>query len=206
MQIVSLISQKGGAGKTTLAINLAVAAGLAGYQAALIDLDPQASSAQWGDSREAPEPAIVSVPAARLTQVLEAAKGSGADFCVIDTAPHSESASLAAARASDLCLVPVRPAILDLRAIALTLDMLQLVKARRAIVLNSIPTKGLGAEATAALTALGCPLGPSVWQRVAFMHALTAGLGVQEYEPEGKAAGEIRSLFGWLTDQLSSPT
>lgn len=206
MQIVSLISQKGGAGKTTLAINLAVAAGLAGYQAALIDLDPQASSGQWGDSREAPEPAIVSVPAARLTQVLEAAKGSGADFCFIDTAPHSESASLAAARASDLCLVPVRPAILDLRAIALTLDMLQLVKASRAIVLNSIPTKGLGAEATAALTALGCPLGPSVWQRVAFMHSLTAGLGVQEYEPEGKAAGEIRSLFSWLTDQLNRLT
>lgn len=202
MQVISLVSNKGGAGKTTLAINLAVAASLEGHQTALIDLDPQGSSAQWGDSREAPEPVIVSVQAPRLKTVLEAAEGSGAEFCFIDTAPHSESASLAAARASNLCLVPVRPAILDLRAIALTLDMLQLVAAKRAIVLNSIPTKGLALEATNALSGLGCSLGPTVWQRVAYMHSLTAGLGVTEYEPEGKAAGEIRLLFDWLKKQL----
>lgn len=206
MQVISLVSNKGGAGKTTLAINLAVAASLDGYQVALIDLDPQASASQWGDSREAPEPAIVSVQAARLTPVLEAAKGSGADFCFIDTAPQSESAALAAARASTLCLIPVRPAILDLRAIALTLDMLQLVAARRAVVVNAIPTKGLGIEATGALDSLGCALGPPIWQRVAYMHSLTAGLGVQEYEPEGKAAEEIRQLFSWLKNQLDITT
>src|SRR5215212_1378238 len=115
MKTITILSQKGGAGKTTIALHLAVAAELDGQQTAIIDLDPQASATSWGDSRAAETPAVVSAQASRLTQVLEAARKAGATLAIIDTAPHSESAALAAARAADLILIPCRPAILDLR-------------------------------------------------------------------------------------------
>src|SRR4051812_9330361 len=116
MKVIALLSQKGGAGKTTLALHLAVAAEQDGHQTAIIDLDPQASAASWGDSRAAETPVVVSAQSSRLAQVLEAARNAGAALAIIDTAPHSESAALAAARAADLILIPCRPAILDLRA------------------------------------------------------------------------------------------
>lgn len=65
MKTIALVSQKGGVGKTTLATGLAVAAHQAGLSAAIFDLDPQASAAFWKDTREAAEPAVVPIPAAR---------------------------------------------------------------------------------------------------------------------------------------------
>src|SRR4051812_10256439 len=126
MKVLAIISQKGGAGKTTLTLHLAVAAELAGLTAAVIDLDPQPSATGWRDTRTTETPAVVSAQAARLTKVLETAAGHGVALAIIDTAPHSESSALAAARAADLILIPCRPAILDLRAIGTTVDLAKL--------------------------------------------------------------------------------
>ena len=119
MLTVALVSQKGGAGKTTIAINLAVASELAGRPAVVVDLDPQASAATWGDSREAEAPVVVSAQAARLAEVLATAREHGAALTLIDTAPHAE----AAARTADLVLVPCRPSVLDLRAVTASQDI-----------------------------------------------------------------------------------
>src|SRR5215831_20100587 len=97
MYIVSMLSQKGGTGKTTLSLHLAVASETAGKRAVVIDLDPQASSAEWKDSRQSDTPVVVSVPATRLPHALHAAQDGGADLVVIDTAPHAGDAALAAA-------------------------------------------------------------------------------------------------------------
>lgn len=197
MKTIAIISQKGGAGKTTLALHLAVAAELDGNRAAVIDLDPQASAASWGDSRSEDNPAVVSAQAARLTNVLEAAQEAGAKLAVIDTAPHSESAALSAARAADLVLIPCRPAILDLRAISNTVDLVKLAGANACIVLNAVPPRGtLADEAAEAVSGYGVNLLPiRVGQRAAFIHALTAGQTAQEYEPQGKAAAESQNLY-----------
>ncbi|MGK7934545.1 MAG: ParA family partition ATPase [Xenococcaceae cyanobacterium] len=197
MKTIAIISQKGGAGKTTLALHLAVAAELDGQRAAVIDLDPQASAASWGDSRSEDNPAVVSAQAARLTNVLEAAQEAGAKLAVIDTAPHSESAALSAARAADLVLIPCRPAILDLRAISNTVDLVKLAGANACIVLNAVPPRGtLADEAAEAVSGYGVNLlSVRVGQRAAFIHALTAGQTAQEYEPQGKAAAESRNLY-----------
>lgn len=204
MKTIAILSQKGGAGKTTLAIHLSIAAGQSAHTAVIIDLDPQASATHWKDSRQDETPAVVSAQASRLTSVLDAAKQGGARLAIIDTAPHSESASLAAARAADLILIPCRPAILDLRAIRSTIDIAKIADKPAAAVLNSVPPRGsLAADAADAIAEYGIAIAPvQMRQRAAFMHALTGGQAAQEYEPRGKAAAEARRLYGWVCQQL----
>lgn len=204
MKVLAILSQKGGAGKTTLALHLAVEAERLGLATAVIDLDPQASAASWGDGRQQETPAVVSAQASRLNQVLTAARDGDAQLAVIDTAPHSESAALAAAREADLILIPCRPAILDLRAISHTIDLARMVAKPVSVVLNSVPARGsLLREAEEALEGydvIVCP--ESLGQRSAFIHSLTAGLTAQEYEPHGKAAREVERLMRWTATQL----
>jgi chromosome partitioning protein len=205
MKTVAVLSQKGGSGKTTLALHLAVAAEIAGRPTAIIDLDPQCSAAGWKDSREADSPVVVSSPASRLQHVLEAAKKHGTALAIIDTAPHSESAALAAARASDLVLIPCRPTILDLKAISTTVDLATLAQKEPRVILNAVPARGpLGDEAYSAIQGYKVLVSPvRICQRAAFFHALTIGKTAQEYEPNGKAAGEIARLYKWTSKELS---
>jgi chromosome partitioning protein len=200
MKTIAIISRKGGAGKTTLAVHLAVAAIVDGLTTAIIDLDPQASATGWGDSRTLDAPTVVSAQAARLPKVLEAAASNGADIVFIDTAPHSETAALAAIRAADLILIPCRPAILDLRAISDSIDLVNLAKKTATVVLNAVPPRGSSAsEAESAIATYGVAVAPiQVGQRAAFVHSLTAGQTAQEYEPSGRAAEEIQQLYKWI--------
>jgi chromosome partitioning protein len=99
MKVVAILSQKGGAGKTTLALHLAAAAEAAKLSTVVIDLDPQASASDWKDSREHETPVVTALPHTRLPQGLQAAKEGGAKLVVIDTAPHSEAAAMAGRKA-----------------------------------------------------------------------------------------------------------
>jgi chromosome partitioning protein len=175
-----------------------------GRSAAIIDVDPQASATGWADHRKSDKPAVVSSQAARLSQVLAAANDAGAALAIIDTAPHSEHAALAAARAADLILIPCRAAILDLRAINSTIDLAKLAGKPAAVVLNSVPPLGsLGQDADDAIEAYNvdvCPI--RITQRAVFVHALTVGLAAQEFEPESKGATEIRQLYKWMCKQV----
>ncbi len=126
MQAVVIVSQKGGTSKTTIAIDLAVAAERAGKAAVVIDLDPQASAAAWRDLREAEGSAVESVQPARLAATLKAAAEAGAACTVIDTPARSENAALEAVRASDLALIPCRPGFFDTAAMSFTANLLKL--------------------------------------------------------------------------------
>jgi chromosome partitioning protein len=197
MQTIALISQKGGTGKTTLALNLAVASEVSGLATALIDLDPQASAKEWSKSRARETPVVISVHASQLEEVLNAAKENGAVLSIIDTAPHSERDALAAARLADLILIPCRPAILDLRAMASTKDLADLARTPALAVVNAAPPRGhLPDEAAEAIRGYGLEVASVVIaHRAAFVHALTVGQTVIEFEPRGKAAEEINALF-----------
>ena len=206
MRTVAILSQKGGTGKTTISLHLAVAAQQAGQAAVVIDLDPQASSAGWKDSRATEEPVVVSAPPARLSQALRAAESGGADLAIIDTAPHSGDVALAAAEAADLVLIPCRPGILDLRAIGSTARAVKLAGKPAFVVLNTVPPRAshVLADARAAVAVHGLDVAPvALQQRAAYAHALTAGQTAQEYEREGKAAEEIAGLYDWLRGILA---
>ena len=200
MDIIAIIAQKGGTGKTTLALSLAVAAQQAGRTTAVIDLDPQASACHWSDRRKADRPAIVSAQPARLVQILQAAEESGADLVVIDTPPRAERAALDAVRVADLVLVPCRPSIFDLETFSTTLDLIAVAGGGSKLlvgVLNAVPPRGKKRQqAEQALKELNVTVCPEAFgSRIAFDHAHTLGLSAQEYEPGGKAAAEINSVY-----------
>jgi chromosome partitioning protein len=208
MLTIALISQKGGVGKTTLAIHLATAFEKHGRQTLLVDLDPQASAAEWKDARAAERPYVMAVPPSRLVKTLETARANNAQVVILDTAPHSEGTALDAARASDLILVPCQPSIMDLRAMRKTADILNYLKKPTFAVLNEVSSVGTVAdEAAKAITAqFGIPVAPArLGQRVAFSRCLLTGQTAQEYEPSGKAAQEIAALLYWLSEAVGLP-
>lgn len=199
MKTIAVISQKGGAGKTTLSTHLAVAADKRGLQTALFDLDPQASAASWADKREAESPTVISAQAARLPALLKQAAEQEADLVIIDSAPNADSASLEAARSADLILIPCRPAAFDMGAIGTTLSLAGLAKKPAFVVLNAaLPQSKIGEEAREALIAGGVQVADQIiHQLVAFSHSVNEGKTAQEYDPKGKAAQEIEQLLDW---------
>ena len=208
MYVVALLSQKGGTGKTTLSLHLAVAAERAGHVAAVIDLDPQASAAGWKDSRPGETPVVVPIPASRLSQALDLARGAEAEIVFLDTAPHSSDVALAAAEAADIVLIPCRAGILDLRAIGATARLARITGKKAFVVLNSLPPRAVNvvADARDAVAVHGLDVAPvTIQQRAAYAHALTAGQTAQEYEPDGKAADEIAQIYAWLRTVLPAP-
>jgi chromosome partitioning protein len=208
MKTIAILSQKGGTGKTTVALHLAVAAEAAGHTAAVIDLDPQSSAAGWAESREADGPAVAIAHAPRLPSILEAASANGATLAILDTAPHSQGDALAAAQAADAILIPCRPGILDLRAIGASVQIAKLAGKPAAVLLNACPPQGraLADEAAEAVRGYGVEVTPvRLTQRAAFAHALAGGQTAQEYEPGGKAAEEIEQLFMWLCQYVGMP-
>lgn len=201
MLTVAVISQKGGAGKTTIALNLAVAATRAGLPVAILDIDPQASATRWADAREGAPPAVTAAQASRLPILLAAEQRQGAALAVIDTGPASDTAALAAARLADLILIPCRPSALDIDAIGASLHLGQQLAGKPTyVVLNAtLPRSTLADEAAATLADSGATVAPvRLGHRADFINPLAAGKVAVEWAPHGKAAGEAVALWKWL--------
>jgi chromosome partitioning protein len=202
MKTVALLSQKGGSGKSTLAVHLAVIAQATGRRTVIVDLDPQRSAAAWWETRTAETPEMVEATPGDLRAVLDAARADGVALCVVDTRPSAGADAAAAASLADLVLIPTRPAIFDLRAIAATVDIVTAIKVAAFIVLNGTPAgRGVGeasttADARRALADYDTPVAPvSIGLRAALAHALVDGRAVNEFDPGGKAAVEMTKLW-----------
>ena len=212
MKTLAIMSQKEGSGKTTLAVHLAAYAVGQKIKTALIDLDPQASAYKWNERRTEDDPKspkldVVKGTVAQLAGFLTLAEDNGLALVVIDTAPHSNSAAAIVAQRADFVLMPCRPALFDLDAIASTLEIVTSAEASAAVVLNAAPRGKLADEARTALEGQGITVFPSVIsQRAAYSHAVIDGRAVHEYEPEGKAAEEIAGLYGNISRLLGLST
>lgn len=161
MKTIALISQKGGSGKTTISLNLAIAATLKGKSVVVIDLDPQQSAARWSRLRDNEAPVILPGHGPNLADLVARARDGGADLVIVDTAPKSESASLVAAKLADLVLIPCQPSNLDLDAIADTVNIAALAAKPAAFVLNNCRAAStLADQAEEALGMYRMPIAP----------------------------------------------
>src|SRR5690349_8270844 len=190
MRTVAVVSQKGGAGKTTLALHMAVAAEQSGYSAVLIDMDPQGTAEAWSEWRKEAPPVVIPAKTATLTRTLEKAGQYGAELIVMDTPPLAEAEARAAARTADLVLVPCRPNAFDLHSIRTTADLTRFAAKPAFAVFNAGPIAAprLYAETADLVTEIGLQVAPvRLSERAAFRHATGSGQAAQEIEPDGKA-------------------
>lgn len=201
MKTLAILAQKGGSGKTTLAVHMAVCAAQRKLKTAILDVDPQGSAFQWNQSRpDDMKLDAIKTDASALAGLLEKARVGGIDLAIIDTAPHSNDAAAIVARLADFVLIPCRPARFDLDAIASTLDIAKVANTPAAVVINAAPRGRLAEEARAALIRQGVIVLETVLhQRAAYSHAVIDGRSVHEYEPKGAAAAEIEELYHHIT-------
>jgi len=213
MRTIAFLTQKGGSGKTTLAASLAVVAAQSGERVIALDLDPQASLVRWGRRRAAAKArhSVMVEPLERdrlsmLRTILDGLAGAGFTLAVFDTAGADGPAVRLVTEATDLCLLPARPTIMDVEATAATFRAVFLAKRKAAFVLNQCPPayhSSRAGDAAKGLTALGVLAEPMLSARMDYQDAIAAGLGVTEYAAGGRAAQEMKALWSWARTQFA---
>jgi chromosome partitioning protein len=204
MRILTLASQKGGTGKTTLAAHLAVEAerSKAG-PVAVIDTDPQGSLAAWWNTREAATPLFAAVNIAQLTEHLQRLRQQGIKLVIIDTPPQTLDTINNANAVADFVLIPARPSPHDLRAVAAVVEMVERAKKPFCFVINgATPRSIIAKQAVSALAEHGKVAPATIHQRVDFAASMTDGRTVSELAPESPSAKEITVLCKYVLTQL----
>jgi chromosome partitioning protein len=213
MHTIVLATQKGGTGKSSLAIGLAVAAMQHGHAVSMIETDRQGTVSNWRRRRTLVEPAVESITSAGdLERRLHIFDRSGVTLTVIDTGGGLNPMTTAAIRCADLCLIPARPSLLDIEATAPTLSNIRAFDRPFAFVLNQTPLRShrtdaaetLLDDAAAALDLSGLVAQPYITMRNDHPDALGRGLAVTEHVPTGRSAEEMRSLWQWVEWRLRS--
>ena len=204
--IIGIISQKGGAGKTTLAIHLAAAAS-AEFVTLVLDTDPQATACRWSEWRGGGEPEVIDCGApSLLAGKLAKARELGAQLAVIDTPPHADAMARQAARLADLILVPCRPRAFDLAAIEATIELVNGSQKPAFAVLMAGPPRApvIYRDAVELVQgAFGLPVAPAMLaERAAFHRGAVRGQTAEQFDPDGKAALEVANLWRWTSEQL----
>jgi chromosome partitioning protein len=215
MKIWSIVNPKGGAGKTTLALHLAIAAA-EDLKVLVIDLDSQESAERWHAIRQRStgskdDPSIAAGPYTKLADMLRAAKRLGADLVLIDTPPRLDKAIAATIAPASLVLVPLRTSILDLQALQDCARVVDKARDKTVVILNAVPTDR--SRDTAVKDALRYAsrhelevLPERVSDSQAYAQGLKSGRSVTETNRNGKEAREINALLEalWSRDGEST--
>lgn len=198
---IAIISQKGGSGKTTLAVHMAIVAQQDHQRVKVWDADPQGSAVTFAKARGDKTGLVEPANATRLASVIGKHKG----VSIIDTAPHSAPDAAIVARLADLILIPCRPWAFDLAAMRATTDLTRASGAKTVFVLNACPTKAPEVvQIRRLLGSYGIPTAiTEITDRRAYARAVAMGQSVTEFEPRGKAAEEMRSLWREVKRWLS---
>ncbi len=208
MQVLTFVTQKGGSGKTTALLNLAVAASKLspkGTRILIIDLDPQRSSLAWWESRQENNIGAIDIVPHELDKAISAAKQNNFDYVFIDTAARAETVNNMAMQAADFCVLPCQPSLLDMRAAKPTIDSLKKLNRRGGFLITRANPRGFRVgDAVSALQVHSLPVCPTaIVDRTVYRDAYAFGEGVLELESEGKAAQEIGQIWNWVKVMLN---
>lgn len=208
MKTIVLASQKGGAGKTTIAAHLAVAAEKAGDgPCVLLDTDPQASLATWWNEREAESPVFAPANLKELAAKLEALAQAGYAYAFIDTPPAITESIRAVVMQADFVLIPTRPSPHDLRAVGLTVELTTGANRSFAFaVTQAKPNARLTVQAMAALSQHGVVAPSIIHDRVDYAASMIDGRTVIEIDPRGRSAEEINNLWKFVKARINEST
>ncbi len=208
-KVIAILNQKGGVGKTTLAVHIATALARSKRTVLLLDADPQASALDWAAARHG-EPLfpVVGLPKNSIHKELPTLAGSF-DFVIIDGPPRVHDVARSAIMASDLVLVPVQPSPYDVWAAKEIIDLMNEAtiykpSIRKAFVINrKITNTAIGRDVTEALSEYPIPvLKTPICQRVAFAESATKGLTVYELDPDMRASHEMNQLVEEMEELL----
>lgn len=209
MKTISFVSQKGGTGKTTLSVQMAMIAHNLGYKVLLADLDPQKSSFEWSRTRKSDGPVARSFKSGALFYAQSEAHKLGFDFMIVDTPAATLDLSLDAARLSDLCVLVSRPTIMDFRAMKDLAGLIRALPISSALVLNQAPPQRLGKEMSVVseninlLFELGIHLAPvAIRARQVYQTSFGNGLSAAEIQNHSPAANETNRLWSYLESRL----
>ena len=198
MKTIVIAAQKGGAGKTTLARNIAVAASQDGLRVLCFDLDPQGSLRAWWEGRQADTPAMLERdPSPEALRATLKAAHAKFDLCVIDTPPAAPEWLSEALGAADLALIPVRPSPDDLRAVGATIAAVNHARVPFAFALSQTPRAKITEEAARVLAQHGRVAPINIAQRVSYAETGATGQGVTETS-DSKAAAEITAIWTYV--------
>jgi chromosome partitioning protein len=212
VRTIAIVARKGGSGKTTVAVQLALAAYLSGKRAVLADMDPQESATQVLRVRRGGGPRHIVSTSRGLLAAQMTAQRAGIEVLFIDTPAGTEEGMSNAIVLSDLTLVIVRPTFLDLIAAARTAEVLRWLRKPGLVILNQAPPARGGMEPPAvrkalrALELIGLTIVPVVLRsRTGFQTTLETGSSVLETDPHGAAAQEIGALWRFMERLAFAP-
>jgi chromosome partitioning protein len=226
MQTIAILNQKGGSGKSTLVECLAVAADMDGLAVAVLDMDPQGTTYEWGKRRKANalnlavergedpaevsvNPVVLSVSQADYKDKWEELRDLGADLIIFDTPARLDTWAMNAAELSDLVIIPAKPTVKDLERVEASIKLASVGGVKPSfIVLNQVRPQGdRSSQAEEFIKAKKYPVCPArLGFRVAFEDADTFGQTPQEYEPKGKASDEIAQVYKYTSKLLHELT
>lgn len=201
MKTVTILSQKGGSGKTTSTLAIAGAAHAQGKSVVVLDIDPQAAATGWYNARKRNNVSeglhVQPLQAVQLEEVINACKEQDVDYVLIDTPPQSDTPAVQAAQLSDIVMIVTKPSVMDLRAIQNTLRLAKIADVEPYLLLNSVKAVGTRhTEAKETMESMGVTvLSQTLGDRVAFMDMLVEGLTPSEYDNNGTAAKEAKLLY-----------
>jgi chromosome partitioning protein len=210
VKTLALMSRKGGAGKTTLAVNLALTAHLAGWKTLLADIDPQRSASDALRARGEPGPTLAEINAGKLFQTRSQALHDAYDVMLIDTPAAPDADVAVAVNYADLCVLVARPTFLDIASVARSAEMVRRLGKAGLIVLNQAPSKRGGLEPVAvqqaieALRFCGLPIAPvGLRSRSIYQQSIARGRSVGEWDVANPAAQEIDRLWSHVAALLA---